>query len=235
MKQIKVKGIIIRETNYKDNDKILTVLTDKLGKISCIAKGSKKNNSPLLACSQYLVYSEMLLYRSNNFYYLNSAEILSTFYNFRIDFDKLQVAFEITRIINFIVSENEDTEKLLTLFLNTIFLLDNKFDKKDFIKSVFEIKMFSLLGFLSDIGFKSANGQAVDDMYYDYVSNSFIEKEAYNTTMKNRCILLKKSTILAIKFIVASDIKKVFDFQVADVDNLKLFTGVYQDVLTNGI
>ena len=35
-----MKGIIIRETNYKDNDKILTVLTDKLGKISCIAKGS---------------------------------------------------------------------------------------------------------------------------------------------------------------------------------------------------
>ena len=37
--------------------------------------------------------------------------------------------------------------------------------------------MFSLLGFLSDIGLKSGNGQAVDDMYYDYVSNSFIEKE----------------------------------------------------------
>ena len=46
MKLIKVKGIVIKEVPYKDNDKIITILTDTLGKISCLAKGAKKTNSP---------------------------------------------------------------------------------------------------------------------------------------------------------------------------------------------
>ncbi len=123
MRQIKVKGIIIKEIPYKDNDKIITILTDELGKISCMAKGAKKSNSSILACSQYLVYSEFVLYKSNNFYYINSAEILSTFYNFKIDFDKLEIAFELTKLINIVISENENTDEVLKLFLNTIYLL----------------------------------------------------------------------------------------------------------------
>ena len=42
MKLIKVKGIVIREVAYKDNDKIITILTDTIGKVSAIAKGAKK-------------------------------------------------------------------------------------------------------------------------------------------------------------------------------------------------
>ena len=60
MKLFKVKGIVIKEIQYKDNDKIITLLTDEFGKISCLAKGAKKNNSPLLAACQLFVYSEFV-------------------------------------------------------------------------------------------------------------------------------------------------------------------------------
>ncbi len=42
---IKTTGIVIKRTNYKDADKILTVLTQELGKISCKAKGIRKITS----------------------------------------------------------------------------------------------------------------------------------------------------------------------------------------------
>ena len=63
MNLIKVKGIVIKEISFKENDKIITLLTDNLGKISCIARGAKKTNSTLLACSQFLVYSEFVLFK----------------------------------------------------------------------------------------------------------------------------------------------------------------------------
>ena len=100
MKLVKVKGIVIREVTYKDNDKIITILTDTLGKVSVIAKGAKKTNSPYLASSQYLVYSEFVLYQNTGYYYLNSASVINTFYNVRVDLDKLQIAFELTKMIN---------------------------------------------------------------------------------------------------------------------------------------
>ena len=68
MRLIKVKGIVIREVAYKDNDKIITILTDSIGKVSVIAKGAKKTNSPFLASSQYLVYSEFILYQNTGYF-----------------------------------------------------------------------------------------------------------------------------------------------------------------------
>ena len=110
MKLIKVKGIVIRETTYKDNDKIITILTDGLGKVSAIAKGAKKTNSPYLASSQFLVYSEFVLYQNTGYYYLNSAESINTFYNLRIDLDKLQLVFDMTKLINMVTDENQDLQ-----------------------------------------------------------------------------------------------------------------------------
>ena len=74
-------------------------MTDKLGKISCMAKGAKKNNSPLLSSSQFLVYSEFLLYKGTNFYHINSAEMIESFYTLRIDYDKLEYYHHNVKVI----------------------------------------------------------------------------------------------------------------------------------------
>ena len=49
MKQIKVNAIVISENNMGDFDKMLTLLTPNLGKVSCSAKGSRRPKSLLLS------------------------------------------------------------------------------------------------------------------------------------------------------------------------------------------
>ena len=117
MRLYKVKGIVIKEVQYKENDKIITIMTDKLGKISCMAKGAKKNNSPILSSSQFLVYSEFMLYKGTNFYHINSAEMLESFYNLRVDYDKLERAFEVAKLLNKLAyEENEETRNTISFF-----------------------------------------------------------------------------------------------------------------------
>ena len=48
-------GIIISENNLGDYDKMLTMLTPGLGKISCVAKGARRQKSALLAGTQFCV------------------------------------------------------------------------------------------------------------------------------------------------------------------------------------
>ena len=43
----KTEGIVLRETQYRDSDKILNVLTRDYGKITLKARGVRKNTSPL--------------------------------------------------------------------------------------------------------------------------------------------------------------------------------------------
>lgn len=242
MNLIKVKGIVIRETPYKDNDKIITILTDDLGKISCMARGAKKNNSPILASSQYLVYSEFVLYKSKNFYMINSASIINMFYKFRVDFDKMEIAFELTRIINYITDENEDTSAVLKLFLNTIYILENDMKQKELVIPAFKIKLFSLLGFTPNLSSCNECGQALkpseysgEYVYYDYVSNVFLCDKCAEKKDLKRYIKISSYTMVAIKYIIACDIKKIFNFQLKEYVDLQNFSLVYTDAMINGI
>ena len=98
MKLVKTKGIIIAENNASDFDKMLTILTPNLGKIECLAKGSRKPKSLLLAGTQFLCFGEYLLYKGSDNYSMNSCEIIELFYKIRVDLDKLNCATYITKI-----------------------------------------------------------------------------------------------------------------------------------------
>ncbi len=251
MNLIKVKGIVIKETQYKDNDKIITILTDKLGKVSCIAKGAKRTNSPILACSQYLVYSEFILYKGNNFYYINSASVINTFYNLRIDLDKLQVVFDLTKLIQNIVDENEDTSSILKLFLNTIYVIENYDKNIKVVVATFKIKLFDLLGYSPRIDkcsicgeqlYKKENNEGKNAdiklnniIYYDYVSNTFCCEDCIKDKDKRRYIELSKTSVIAIKYVLASEIKKIFSFNLKESKDYEIFGQVYADTMSNGI
>ena len=51
---IVTKGIVLRETETKEADKILTLLTDTHGKISVIARGVRRKSCKYAACAQPL-------------------------------------------------------------------------------------------------------------------------------------------------------------------------------------
>ena len=58
---IKTNGIIISENNFGDFDKMLTMLTPGIGKISCVAKGARRPRSMLLAGTQLLCFGEYIM------------------------------------------------------------------------------------------------------------------------------------------------------------------------------
>ena len=54
--RLTTQGIVLRETNYKEADKILTVLTAEGGRRTVKARGCRRKGSPLAASAQLLVY-----------------------------------------------------------------------------------------------------------------------------------------------------------------------------------
>ena len=105
MGTIKMSGIIISENNLGDYDKMLTMLTPGVGKISCVAKGARRQRSALLAGTQFLCFGEYLMYKGANTYNINSCETIEVFYKLRTDLDKLNYAVEITKIVKDVTEE----------------------------------------------------------------------------------------------------------------------------------
>ena len=51
---IVIQGLVLRETETKETDKILTLLTAERGRLSVIARGARRKNCKFAACAQSL-------------------------------------------------------------------------------------------------------------------------------------------------------------------------------------
>ena len=57
-----VRGIVLRVSEYNDHDAMLTMLTQKHGKLAVKARGLRRKNRPLIAPCQLLAYVEFTLF-----------------------------------------------------------------------------------------------------------------------------------------------------------------------------
>ena len=89
---ISTQGLVLREVNYKESDKLLTVLTAEGGKRTVKARGCRRKGSPLAAAAQLLVYSDMTLFEYRDYFTLNEAESLQQFWRVRSDLERLSLA-----------------------------------------------------------------------------------------------------------------------------------------------
>ena len=222
MANIKLNGIVIAENNMGDYDKMLTMLTPNYGKISCVAKGARRQQSALLAGTQLFCFGEYLMYKGTNTYHINSCETIEIFYNLRTDLDKLKYAIHINKIIQDVTEENENCYKILQLFLNTLYTISETDKDKDldFINSVFKIRLSCLLGFMPIINKCTSCGEIGAESYFSFEDSGF-KCEACARQDKG-AIKISKSTANAIKYIILADAKKIFSFNIAEENKREL-------------
>ena len=224
---IKMSGIIISESNLGDYDKMLTMLTPGLGKISCVAKGARRPKSALLAGTQLFCFGEYLMYKGANTYNINSCETIEVFYNLRTDLDKLNTAIEITKIIRNVTDENENCYRILQLYLNTLYTLSETDKNLELVDSIFKLKILCLLGFAPRIN-ECVNCKDKENIKYFSIKDNGSKCENCGKLDKG-AISVSESTISAIKYIVLAPPKKLYSFNLKDesLEELKMITKLY--------
>ena len=227
MSIVKMKGIIIAENNMGDFDKMLTMLTPGSGKISCVAKGARRPKSSLLAGTQFLCFGEYVMFKGQEHYTINSCDTIEVFYNLRTDLDKLEYAVNITKIIQDITNENENSYKILQLYLNTLYMLSETDKDPDFIISVFKLKLLCFSGFTPKIEKCSFCGSKEKLCYFSIKDNGIKCEECHGAD--KGAIHINKSTVTALKYIVLAPAKKLFSFELKNdsLKELKLISKVY--------
>lgn len=227
MGTVKMSGIIISENNLGDYDKMLTMLTPGLGKISCVAKGARRPKSALLAGTQFLCFGEYLMYKGANTYNINSCEMIEVFYNLRTDLDKLNYAVHITKIIQEVTEENQNCYKILQLFLNTLYTLSETDKNPELIVCTFKLKLLCFLGFTPIVS-ECTNCKQKDRLKYFSLRDNGVKCEECARQDKS-ALTMSESTANAIKYIVMAPAKKLYSFNLKDesLNELKLITKLY--------
>ncbi len=227
MKQIKVNGIIIAENNMGDFDKMLTILTPNLGKIGCSAKGSRRPKSLLLSGTQFLCFGEYMLFKGSETYTMNSCETIEMFYNIRTDLDKLTYASYITKIINDVTTENQNSFNTLKLFLNTLYMISETDKNLDFITAIFKIRMLKILGFTPNVT-ECVVCHTKEDLKYFSIKDNGCKCTACSR-QDTSSLNLSDATRNSMIYILKSDPKKIFSFELSEncQKELELISNIY--------
>lgn len=125
---LKTEAIVLRRTNYGETDRILNVLTLE-GKISCLAKGVRKEKSKLAGGIELFTLSEITLHKSvkSDLQLLTSAKMKVFYSNLLSDYSRLELASKILKELNRI-TEQVDNDEFFSILKQSLEGLNNGYD-----------------------------------------------------------------------------------------------------------
>ena len=85
-------GLVLKETRYKESDRILTILTPELGVISASAQSSLRLKSKLFSACGLFCYSEFTLVPGRNMYTVREAEVKNVFHGISASIEGMSLA-----------------------------------------------------------------------------------------------------------------------------------------------
>ena len=117
------RGIVLRDTDTRDADKILTLLTAEQGKIAVIARGARRKGCKFAACAQPLAYSEWTLHKKGQWYYANEGSTIELFNGLRSELDAMALGFYLAELTEGVITEESPQQELLSLLLNGLYAI----------------------------------------------------------------------------------------------------------------
>ncbi|MCL2672450.1 MAG: DNA repair protein RecO [Clostridiales bacterium] len=120
MPPILLRALLADATDYRENSRMVTLLTAERGCISACAHNSRKAGAALLAATQPLVCGEYELHESRGRYTLRNCEITETFFPLRGSAEKYRIALAITAITRAAAPEGLHCENIFHLLLVTL-------------------------------------------------------------------------------------------------------------------
>lgn len=210
-------AIVLRETNYKEADKILTLLTRDYGKRTVKARGCRRKNSRLTAGSQLLAYSECTFYERGAFTNLTEADCLEQFWSVRQDLERLALASYFAEVTDASAQEGEVCPELLSLLLNCLYALDTLKKPLAMVKAVFELRLLTLMGFAPFLEGCAVCGNPEPTAARLNLTEGVLHCATCPVQNENSISMpLSPAALAAARHIVSGNPKKLFSFAVGE-------------------
>ncbi len=172
------KAFVIHSRPYKETSLIVTFLSEHNGKINAVAKGAKRKNSRLSGNLEPFQCLNIDFRGRSDLKTLYLAEPCEVFEDF-IGSENLYSAFYINELINFLITQSEESIELFNIYRLCISQLKKDTSIEKILRN-FELDLLGILGY--EINFYNeydTNKEIESEKYYRYSPQSgFSESEA---------------------------------------------------------
>ena len=207
---LQTKGLVLRETEYKDADKLLTVLTAEHGTLTLKARGVRKNASKIKGPCQLLCYSSFTASSYQGYYSITEAEVIEMFPGLRQDLEQLSLASWFAQAAETVADADAPSPELLRLTLNALYALANRVRPPRLIKAAFEFKLACLAGFLPELSACVVCGKEAPDGF-DVTRGALCCLDCRDED-RGLCLPIDENTLQALRYIALADPSRLFSF-----------------------
>ena len=243
-------GIITRSIDVGVSDKLLHVITPKNGRIAVMVKGGRSPKSQYTAISQLFSYVNLELSEKNSMYWLRGGSLLRSFHELSQDLTRVALATYLSQLADDCTDEGEgDCDELIRLLLKSLYLSCEDKKPRSLIKSVFEMRLACILGYLPELsGCVYCDDDKCDYLYLDVMGGRLIcseclaehnkrklrKKTDYDDEMESGILCgISLSVLAALRYIVSAPPNKIFSFVLKDEKELEDLARVTEAYILN--
>ncbi len=150
-KSFNTQAIIIKRRNIGETDRMVTLLTEKRGKVTCIAKGARKMRSSKRAFLEPGTLIQAFLIETKSMPLLTQAKLIAEHNSCRESLPKIRQLNQVLEIIDRLFVEEEESE----LFEQACKIVQ-KLDRGETAKVSKSLKQL-----ISQLGFQVPEGQSI--------------------------------------------------------------------------
>ena len=201
------RGLIIRSNEYKEKDRLLSVLTAERGLITICAKGVAKPGSSLGCFSMPYMLCDFVVTISHGYYYLKDASIIESNSRIMDSLEQMTVAAHISSCLMDCTLQSENAKEAYELAVYAYYNLANNKDKYLLIYSAFNWRLLTIAGFTVQYDLNEPAYRASGDKPNRYLINisgaNGIQNKSFNR-------LVEEPSVRALNYFAACDLKRLF-------------------------
>jgi DNA repair protein RecO (recombination protein O) len=160
MASIKTRGIILRRRAYGEADRILTILTPGLGKLTAIAKGARRLSSKLGGHMELFYVVDWVLAEGRTWYVVTGAEVVESHQHLYQSLKSVEQASYLARLVDRLAPEDSEQNRMYTLL--TEGLLNLEFENSSLVLRQVEWQLLLAAGLDPELRACSHCGSALD-------------------------------------------------------------------------
>ena len=237
-----VTGLVLKSVNLGESDRLITVFTKESGTVSAMVKGARSLKNKNMASSQQFCYSTFVLYKKGDKLWVRESNLIESFFGLRDTIEGLSLAGYIVEVLSDVTTA-EAEEELLRLALNSLYAISEKKYSLDKIKSAFEIRAMSIIGFMPEVLSCRECGENAGDFFFDIMGGSIRcyackekadrqRRDDYDDGTREVVSILSEGAKIALAYLVHSPIERIFAFSISDAD-MDLLARATEKYITN--
>lgn len=212
--QIITDGLVLKENNVGDNDRVITVLTRDYGVLRAFSVGARRIKSKKNASTSLLAYSKFTFSGSMDKLRVDDAVPVEMFFDLRSNILNLSIAQYICELCQNLAPTEENAEEYLRLALNTLHFLSKSDSNPYLLKSIAELRLMTISGYQPDlVACRECGCFENDKMYFDISDASIVCDECIDAAASSY-LAIDRSILAAMRHIVFADFNKLFSFSI---------------------